>query len=195
MSEDIIDFTHELKRIHRVSDMLCSAHAAMRDRQARKATILDISILGLSIWLLALVFVDPVISVAVTPFHLNPSLWLGLVSVLTFFLSMLQVKVDWKGQADRHAQALAMYAAVKRECSYLLASERILPKHECHNVLAKYEMAGSLGVEIPEKDFLKQKRRHLLKVEISKYLDAHPSASLQLARFQLWRRDNCKSKE
>jgi hypothetical protein len=195
MSEDITDFTHELKRIHRVSDMLCSAHAAMRDSQARKAAILDISILGLSIWLLALVFVDPAISVAVTPFHLNPSLWLGLVSVLTFFLSMVQVKVDWKGHGDKHAQALAMYAAVKRECSYLLASERILPKHECHNVLAKYEMAGSLGVEIPEKDFLKQKRRHLLKIEISKYLDTHPSASILLVSFQLWWRDNHKTKE
>jgi hypothetical protein len=195
MSDDITDFTHELKRIHRVSDMLCSAHAAMRDSQARKATILDISILGLSIWLLALVFVDPTISIAVTPFHLNPSLWLGLVSVLTFFLSMLQVKVDWKGQADKHAQALAMYASVKRDSSYLLASERILPKHECHNVLAKYEMAGGLGVEIPEKDFLKQKRRHLLKIEISKHLNTHPSASLLLVRYHLWRRDNYKQNE
>ena len=195
MSEDIADFTHELKRIHRVSDMLCSAHAAMRDGQARKAAILDISILGLSIWLLALVFVDPEISIAVTPFHLNPSLWLGLVSVLTFFLSMVQVKVDWKGQADKHAQALAMYAAVKRECSYLLASERVLPMHECHDVLVKYEMAGSLGVEIPENDFLKQKRRHLLKIQISKHLDTHPSASILLVKFQLWRRDNHKAKE
>jgi hypothetical protein len=195
MSEEITDFTGELRRIHRVSDMLCSAHAAMRDSQARKAAILDISILGLSIWLLALVFVDPAISVAVTPFRLNPSLWLGLVSVLTFFLSILQVKVDWKGQADKHAQALAMYAAVKRECSYLLASERVLPKHECHNVLARYEMAGSLGVEIPERDFLRQKRRHLLKSEISKYLDTHPSASILLVRFQLWTRDNRRSKE
>lgn len=195
MSEEITDFTHELKRIHRVSDMLCSAHAAMRDRQARKAKILDISILGLSIWLLALVFVDPAISVAVTPLHLNPTLWLGLVSVLTFFLSMLQVKVDWKGQADKHAQALAMYASVKRECSYLLASERVLPKHECHSVLAKYEMAGSLGVEIPEQDFLKQKRRHLLKIEISKHLDTHPSASILILGLQLWWRDNHKTKE
>lgn len=192
MSEEINDFTDELKRIHRVSDMLCSAHAAMRDSQARKATILDISILGLSIWLLALVFVDPAISVLVTPHHLSPSLWLGLVSVLTFFLSMLQVKVDWKGQADKHAQALEMYAAVKRECSYLLASGRVLPKNECHNVLARYEMAGSLGVEIPEKDFLKQKQHHLLKIALSKHLDSHPSASILLVRFQWWWRDNGK---
>jgi hypothetical protein len=56
-------------------------------------------------------------------------------------------------------------------------------------------MAGSLGVEIPEKDFLKQKRRHLLKIEISKHLATHPSASLMLFRFQLWRRDNLKAKE
>jgi hypothetical protein len=195
MSEEITDFTHELKRIHRVSDMLCSAHAAMRDHQARKAAILDISILGLSIWLLALVFVDPAINVVVTPLHLNPTLWLGLVSVLTFFLSMLQVKVDWKGRADKHAQALAMYASVKRECSYLLASERVLPKNECHNVLARYEMAGSLGVEIPEKDFLKQKRRHLLKIALSKHLDTHPSTSMLLVKFQWWWRDNHKAKE
>ncbi len=195
MIEECNDFTEELKRIRRVSDMLCSAHAAMRDNHALKATVLDISILGLSVWLLALVFVDPTISVLVTPFHLKSSLWLGSVSVLTFFLSMLQVKVDWKGQADRHAQALGMYAAIKRECSYMLASDRALPKSECHNILARYEMAGSLGVEIPERDFLKQKRRHLLKCEISKHLDTHPSASIVLVRWQCWWRDNHKTKE
>jgi hypothetical protein len=184
------DFTGEVRRIHRVSDMLCSAHASMRDRYSRKALLLDTAILALSTWVVALVFIEPHIGSALTPLHINPVLWIGFVSIASFFLSIVQVKVDWKGCSDKHAQALNMYAQVKRECSYMLASEHGLAKSDCHNILVRYEMAGSLGVEIAENEFLRQKARHLQKLEISRYLDTHPSASVILIRIKARLRDN-----
>jgi hypothetical protein len=193
MNESVGDFTAEVRKIHRVSDMLCSAHASMRDRYFQRALLLDTMILALSTWILALVFVEPRIGSALTPMHMNPVLWIGFVSIASFFLSIVQVKVDWKGCSDKHAQALRMYADVKRECSYMLASGHGLVKSECQNILVRYEMAGSLGVEIAEGEFLRQKARHLRKVEISKYLDTHPSASVPLLRIKAWLRDNSAS--
>jgi hypothetical protein len=51
-------------------------------------------------------------------------------------------------------------------------------------------MASAVGVEIPERFFLKAKRRHLMKVAISKHLDTHPGASIVLTRMRLWWRGN-----
>jgi hypothetical protein len=41
---------------------------------------------------------------------------------------------------------------------------------------------------------LPQKRRHKIKVALSKHLDAHPSASLLLTRLRFWFRDNFPGK-
>ena len=74
MSQATCDFRGELERIRTVSDMLCTAHAGLRDRYARRALWLDLAILGLSTWLVALVFVEPRINLSLTPFGLDPQL-------------------------------------------------------------------------------------------------------------------------
>jgi hypothetical protein len=179
----------ELGRIHGVSDMLCSGHAGLRDRYARMALALDLSILALSAWLSALSFVAPRISVSLTPFGLDPQLWIGLLSVTTLCLAIVQLRTDWKGRSDAHRRTLDNYAEVKREAGYLLATHK-LDDDACRRVLARYDMASAVGVQIPERFFLLQKRRHKMKVALSKHLDTHPGASLLLARFRIWLRDN-----
>ena len=71
----------ELQRIRRVSDMLCTAHAGLRDRYSRLALFLDLSVLGLSTWLVALAFVEPRIGVSLTPFGIDSQIWGGLLAV------------------------------------------------------------------------------------------------------------------
>ena len=56
----------ELQRIRRVSDMLCTAHAGLRDRYSGLALFLDLAVLGLSTWLVALAFVEPRIGVSLS---------------------------------------------------------------------------------------------------------------------------------
>ncbi len=73
----------EIERIRRVSDLLCSGHAVLRDRFARRALLLDLSVLGLSTWLVALAFVEPRIGVRLTPFGWDSKLWAGLLAVAT----------------------------------------------------------------------------------------------------------------
>jgi hypothetical protein len=185
----------EIDRVLRVSDMLVTAHAHLRERYARRALILDLTILGLSVWLTAVVFIEPRLNVKLTPGGLDPQIWVGLLGVGTFFLSILQLRVDWKGRSDAHKRSFDLYAEVKNECRYLMSSEGILTRDMCQRALTKFELASDVGSQIPEKEFLKQKRRHLLKVAISRHLDSNPAASLLMLRVKLWWASNVKSKK
>jgi hypothetical protein len=181
----------ELTRVRRVADMLCTGHAILRDRFTQRALLVDLGVLGLSTWIVALAFVDPAINVRLTPRGLNPSIWVGCLSVGVFFLSILQLKTDWKGRADAHRRTLDLYAEVKREAGYVLASADV-DEASCRRVLSRYDMASAVGVELPEKDFLHLKRKHRIKIAISKQLDASPSSSIALLRLKMWFADNCR---
>jgi hypothetical protein len=171
--------------------MLCSAHAALRDRYSLRALFLDLGILGLSTWLVAVSLIDPRLEPLLTPWGWEARIWVGVLGAFVFFLSLVQIKTDWKGRADAHRQALEIYAEVKREAGYLLATEH-LEDEPYRRVLARYDMASAVGVAIPEKDFLDQKRRHVIKIEMSRHLDAFPSSSIFLRRLQIWCRDNIR---
>lgn len=179
----------EIKRIRRVSDQLCTGHAILRDRYARKALVLDLSTLALSTWIVALAFVSPELATRLTPFHWDSQVWLGALSTATFFATVVQFKTDWKGRSDAHKRTLDLYAEVKREAGYVLATEEG-DEDALRRVLARYDMASAVGIEIPENDFVALKREHAIKVRLSKHLDEYPSASLRLYRMRLWFRDN-----
>jgi hypothetical protein len=141
-----------------------------------------------SAWLVALAFVEPRINLTLTPHGLDPQVWTGLLAVAVFGLSIVQLRVDWKGRADAHARALDSYAEVKRDAGLLLASKQEITEAACQPVFARYGSAGVIS--IPESEFLVQKRKHLLKVAVSKHLDKHPAASPFLTGLRFWFRDN-----
>jgi hypothetical protein len=184
------EFHVELERIKRVSDMLVTGHARLRDRYSRRAILLDLAVMALMTWLTAVVFIEPRINVKLTPFGMDPQLWVGFLGIFTFFLSIVQLRVDWKGQSDAHKRSFDLYSEVKRECGYLLASQGLLTADNCQRVLARYDLATEVGTHLPENEFLSQKRNHLQKIEISKFLDKHPSASISLLKLRFWLRDN-----
>jgi len=186
----IQDFRQEMERIRRVADMLATGHANLRDRYSRWATVLDLGVMALSTWLTAIVFVEPRINVKLTPLGIDPQLWVGFIGIFTFFLSIVQLRVDWKGRSDAHERSFDMYAEVKRECGYLLASQQTLTADNCQRVLSRYDLATEVGTALPEGQFLRQKQRHLEKVAISRHLDSHPFASLWLLRLRFWWRHN-----
>lgn len=175
----------------RVADMMCTAHAGLRDRYQSWALWLDLAVILLSAWLVALAFVEPRINVTLTPAGLEPQVWTGLLAVFVFGLSIVQLRVNWKGQADAHARAFESYAEVKRDARFLLAAAPEITEQACRPIFARYGSAGA--IPIPERKFLEQKRRHLLKVAVSKHLDAHPAASPLFTRFRFWFRDNFPS--
>src|SRR5260370_14973629 len=107
----------ETERVKRVSDMLVTAPSYLREKYNRLSLSLDLSILALSIWLTSVVFIEPKISVKLTPFQLDPQIWVGLLGVFTLFLSILQLRVDWKGTSEEHGHSAESNAKPKNKCS------------------------------------------------------------------------------
>jgi len=105
-------------------------------------------------------------------------------------LTLMQMQLDWKGRADAHKRTLDIYAEVKREAGWLIASGEELDEQACRRVFARYDIASAVGVAIPEGDFLYEKRRHKTKVALSKHLDQYPFAFIWLIRMKFWMRDN-----
>lgn len=182
----------ELTRICRVSDMLCTGHAALRDQYARRAFVLDLLNLGVSTWLVALAFVEPKLNVTLTPFGWDSQVWVGALGTGVFFLTLVQIKTDWKGRSDAHKRTFETYFEVKREAGYLLSAGEY-DQDDCRRVFSRYDMAASVGVPIPETEFLRQKQRHLVKVALSKALDDSPATPLVWLRARLWWRDTFKA--
>lgn len=190
MSENNVGSREEVERIRRVADQLCTAHAALRDRFKRRALILDTVILLAAAWLSALAFADPRFDKWLVPFGIDSHLWIGLFGVVVFFLTIIQFKVDWGGKAEAHSRSCGMYSEVKREAGYLLASNANIPAKEFQRLAARYDMASDVGTGVPEKDFLRLKRQHLMKVRISKLLDQNPGASVLLTKLKVVVSDN-----
>lgn len=181
----------ELERIRRVADQTCSGHACLRDEFRCKALSLDVAMLALGSWLVALTFVDPLISHKLTPFGISPPIWIGVLGVINFFLGVLQLRVDWKAKSDAHARSHSLHADLKRELNIVLAREPLLISDaEYARVRAQEAMTSNSALPIPDSDFLRLKRRHKLKVAVSKHLDDHPGALIIFTKLKLLLRDN-----
>lgn len=180
-----------LERTKRISDMMCTAHAVLRDRYKRRALLLDLTIIALTTWITATVFVDPRIGGMLTPAGVDREIWIGCLSVFAAFLSFAQMCLDWKGLAEAHGRASVTFGNVKSHCVELLNAEVSLPStQEIDRVLQKYAFACESNIPISEEDFLVLKRRHKIKVEISKLLDQKPGSSVLLTALKIWWRDN-----
>ncbi|MFT4115962.1 hypothetical protein [Bradyrhizobium sp.] len=180
----------EIERIRRVSDQLCTAHAALSDRFSGRALLLDIVVLVLSALVTALAFVDPKLLHHAMPESVDPAIVVGIFGLVVFCLTLVQSKTDWRGRGEAHKRSFTMYAEVKREAGYLLASAGDIPPREFQRLAARYDMASDVGSGVPESEFLRLKQKHLTKVEISKLLDKKPGASIWLTKLKLLIRDN-----
>jgi hypothetical protein len=183
------DYRDEVRRIHRVSDTLITAHSILRDGLGRKAQALEVIILLASVWLTAMVFIDDQTATALTPGSLSPKIWIGLLSISVTALSVLQLKVNWQERSESHGQAARVYTLVKRQCTYLLANPGVLTREACAGLFQEYDLAGQIAVLVPDGAFLRLKQQHLKKVAISRVLDRRPGTAPWIVGVKLFLRD------
>src|SRR5438067_2697172 len=90
----------EFNRILRVADQMATGYACLRDQYALRARVLDFLLLAAASWLLAMTFVEPAIGQKLAPFGFQHEVWIGMLSIVTFALGLLQTRVDWKARSD-----------------------------------------------------------------------------------------------
>ena len=185
--------TEELKRLHRVIDMMITMHSVLRDRYGLKSIVLDIALISLSTLINATVFVDPSF---LTFLHINTKLVqiiLGMSSVLVFAASIISFRVDWKALSWQHQQAAEILSKLKSQTKLLLTavSDNVLPGGEFE---LQYQLILSsmndLPIKIPDKEFAKLKAFHRRKIEVSKLADKYPGSSAALLYLFVWYRSN-----
>jgi hypothetical protein len=180
----------EITSILRKADQSCSIHGQLRDKFQLRASILDYGLMIVSTYLIGLTFVEPTIDVRL-------SLWLehdsmvAIVSFITFFLSIVQFKNDWKKKTQEHQRSFTEYAQVKAECKAMItANNQTIDNSHLQRIRHNYNSATAVGTHIPEGGFLSGKKQHQIKVFISKHLDANPGSLISLVRLKLFLRDN-----
>ena len=170
----------ELGRKFRVLDQTLSMHTMLRDHYARRALLVDGLLLACSVVFCASAFASDQVLALLGGSPDRVRYLLKAFSVVTFMLSVLSLRVDWKGIAAAHRQAgekmsgaLAVFRKYRRDDGFWDASVA----GELDSI---YWEAMRNCVSIPESAFLKLKARHLRKVEISKMLDSNPGCPISI---------------
>lgn len=180
----------ETQRSYRVADLLITAHSILRDRYNTYATTLDLLILGASVCLGALAFADTTpLEQALAP-TLSVTNAIGIAAALTFFLSLIQLRVDWKQRSSMHAQAAKAFSEAKFALGEALADAANSALNT--SALNLYRSAGHHNVSIPDRKFNNLKKKHLVKIRISKVLSEHPGTSIILIRTQIFFSDTLR---
>ena len=176
----------ELKHHSRVIDMLLTMHSSLRDQYSRRALILDVLLLIFSAVLAATIWIDPDLPGLLGISKDSAGLVLGAASLIIFIISLVHLRLDWKGAAERHQLAAAALSRLKLQIRPLLRSESEIDpsqiegqNRECAAVLASVP-------PIPEHQFNRLKAAHKGKIELSKAVDSYPNLPLWVIRAKLF---------
>jgi len=178
----------EFERMKRVADMLITGHESLKNRYLFLSLLTDVTIFICSLVLCVLAFVAPEkLSIYIGA---KTRIFVGLFSIFTLVMTYLAGQLAWRLKAEKHANSAEKYFDFKKECKD--SSDRINEGDAgtIAKLNEKYKAVSSSAEKISDKDFLKIKKKHMLKVLISKHLDKHPSTSLIMFRIKLWFRDN-----
>ena len=170
----------ELSRMWNVVDQMTTAHSVLRDRYRAWALLLTLTILALSVVATALGFAgEPEVTLIVTA---SLPTWVGTLSCGIFFLSLVDLQLDWRSKARDHAEAAKALSAFKME---LREADARLGAGDPVEIGDDYQATMQGLVEISDRKFLRFKGRHLRKVEVSKRISARPELPVWLHRARL----------
>lgn len=191
MSNGNSKFLEELRRIRRVSDMMVTAHASLKEKFALLSLFSDVSLFSCSLFLTVIVFADT--NFLIKYFGNNYACWVGIFSIVTFIFSFVARLLDWKVRAEQHRYAFETYMNLKFTASDLINKVEKDEHADVERFIERYYALTPTIIAIPERAFLQCKRRHVIKVFISKYLDDNPAVSILLLKIKIWIRDNFKA--
>lgn len=179
----------EFNRRRRVVDTMLTAHATLGERYGRWARGLTLLIMGLSIVATGVAFVSSESDVTIGPFTGRVQVLVGLLTCVIFFLSIVDLLVEWRRRAWGHDEAVRRLADLKAQ--YRRAhTEHDVTRSEL-DLVAEYDNTmdalDALRVPIPDAKFNRLKARHWRKVELSKRISARPQRPLLLHRLDILR--------
>lgn len=173
----------EFDRQFRVVDQMVTAHCGLRDHYERLSLVHDVLVIVFSITVVATTFIDPLIVIGMGLSQEAVRVTLGLVSIVVFATTVIELRVRWKERGGAHRLAARALGELK------LSGRGIDPVRSPDIAESWLREARRLIKdlpEIPERQFLRLKARHRRKVEVSKMIGRRPGGSLLLVRLAVW---------
>lgn len=172
----------ENERQYRVVDQCLSMHAALRDRFEARARIVSLILLATSVLLCATVFAgDEILQVSGLSAG-QARWWLGALSVVVFFLSLVEIRADFPARVRSHQVAVEALSALKLK----FRASHVAPSQEDEARLQElgdeYARVMAQLPPIGERTFNRLKARHEMKRLVSQCISRYPGAPLWLVR-------------
>lgn len=184
MSEEEIS-KNENDRQYRLIDQGLSMHSILRDRYARRATLLNCGLIGTSIFLCAFAFAC---DQAFTVIGVSPEIAksaLGFLSVVVLILSIIEFRVGWEGKASLHLEATQHLGELKLKYRKAWTENQGNDTKQNGRLSREYEKLQSLLPPIPENKFLSLKKEHEFKRLLSQRVSQHTKTPLWFLRLQM----------
>ena len=110
---------------------------------------------------------------------------MGWLSLFIFFLSLVELKVDWKKKAQRYGEGAKRLARVK--ALYRGVDLDAIEPRKAEELKEQYDAAMADCPPIPDRKFVRLKSAHTRMVALSQLLDSYPGASMIELRYRLWK--------
>jgi hypothetical protein len=171
----------EYDRMWRVLGMALSGHAMLRDRYQRRDRALVLIVLALSVIATALAFLSGESNVQIGPFSARLAVWLGVLTTIIFFLTLVDLVVGWRQKAWAHEEAAKRLSELKVRFRSVGRSGDVVETGDV-DLFAEYHQTMAAVPPISERQFLPVKAAHVRKVAVSKLISSHPGAPLYYLR-------------
>jgi hypothetical protein len=171
----------ELRRKRRVLDQTLTGHSLLRDLYERRALVLTLLILALSIVATSVAFLSGESTVSILGVRARVQTWVGVLTATIFFLTLIDLRVDWRQRAGAHNEAARRLGRLKGVFRVATVRDGVVDAGGV-DLNADYDATMEQLPPIPDKRFLWVKAKHTRKVRASKLLDEHAGAPVWYVR-------------
>jgi hypothetical protein len=185
MSNSSNPLLDQLKTMSRRANQMATMHSKLRDDYAGWNLATNIFLLIFSACLLSIAFISDDFLQRTTNISPDTFKWInGITATANFSVSLVLLAWQPAEKAAAHAQAVNHYAKIRYEIKRLEAKSNQLTEDDVTTLEESYFNTRDLP-GISEKQFLPLKQWHLLKVALSKELDANPYVPLWFLRLKM----------
>ena len=166
-------------------DMMITMHSELSSMYKNRVSILDILLIILTIILLTFVFADQSFLSNLGIEEKNAKIILGLSSIAVSCLSLLSYVIDWRGKNICHAQAFRILIELKNEWRIFFFKKESINYENATKLEEKTNLILNQCINIDDKIFNKLKKKHYMKVALSKAISDNPNLPLFYIKFNL----------
>jgi hypothetical protein len=170
----------EFRRKRRVLDQMLTGHSLLRDRYERRALVLTLLVLALSIVATSVAFLSGS-TLSILGIQARVQVWVGVLSAVIFFLTLVELRVDWRQRAGTHGDAARRLGRLKSIFRAAAVHDDVVDAGKT-DLNLEYDTTMEQLTPIPDNRFLWVKAKHTRKVRASMLLDKHPGAPLWYIR-------------